>query len=126
MYDNLVQDSRLRKLVQEVLERLPKEAAEVLLDGLTIRDIRDNIDGPCPYAKFSTLNNTVTLSINALTDWEDSAVIGCIVHELAHPFQLRTDPESRNILDDSRIDQIAIRWGFALEIEVMRKLNPLS
>jgi len=125
LFKNEVHNQRLRKLLELTLDRLPNEAAKILLEGLTVTDIKECLEEPCQYAKFSTGSNTITLSIDALSTCNDLAATGVIIHELAHPFQLRTDSESWNALDDDKVDQIACGWGFVREIKAMRESNPL-
>ncbi len=127
MYHNRLRDKRLQNLWAQVLSRLPKEVAEIVLPYLTVMDepkFPPEVEEICPYSMFKT-EGLIVLSIDALDECSDAAIKGFIAHELAHAYRLRTYPSSINEFDDCKIDQIAKGWGFAVEVEVMRQINPL-
>lgn len=112
------------KALVEVLTRLPDEAYDlvsakvsfVVEDGqfLAINVPLDRFYPPNPNG-LTVSFHTIVVFHQALA-YPHAALVGLLVHELAHSFESKEDYKA----DEEAADALALRWGFGREFEALK------
>lgn len=117
---------RLIESLQEFLNRAPKDVVDVNQAGIEYLDL-----GNRPHTIYKVPSNPIFMGLvkfGSLDDLSFSATVGLISHVfglLHEKYYFRTVPKGRKWLEaDLHSDQVARQWGFANEINELRKVRP--
>ncbi len=119
--------SRIRFLCCDVLERMPKEAQELVLDSSAVVWIGRGRSTVRPSDSLHGKPFVVFLDSD-LDSYEPDVATGMVAHEFAHVYLEHvpsTDGDGNTHMEVAA-DDLACRWGFASELAAMRRLCPLS
>jgi len=111
-------DSRFYPYLEKVLERLPGEVKENLLNNTDLQIIADeNLLDMCVlrYDFEDPVKNLVYLNMKVLMESEHQLVY-TIAHELAH----YVSGEGETDQAERKVEDLLIAWGFEKEIEAVR------
>lgn len=122
---------KARKAVEEVLCRLPSDAADVLLSNSDIVVIDGSSSAAwswlhtCPpHSKVLKKRLYVVVLRVALREMPYKAVVGEVAHEFAHVFRghnLYSSSEREADRAQEEADTTARQWGFAEEIDLLKR-----
>lgn len=117
-----ITDSNLKKLIDYVLVKIPAEYEDefpllIIVEGYTKHGAFVD-EG---YVKFDAV------SLDELSDGDDSIKIGIIAHELAHAFlehPIAPDDGKGGLKYEDEADKLASDWGFKEEVDALRQKLP--
>lgn len=111
-------DLRFIPFIDRVIERLPEDVRDIVLNDMTFQILTDDeiFEAPVLRYEFSTpIRNLVYLNTKVLKE-PDHQIIYTIASEIAH-FILK---QEKIHFSEEKVNALLKKWGFAKEIEAAR------
>lgn len=111
-------DLRFHPYLKSVIERLPEEVREIVLNDMSFQILTDDdIFEACVlrYEFGAPVRNLVYLNTKILRE-PDHQIIHTIASEIAHYILKKQDPHEW----ERKLDNLLIEWGFGKEVEAVR------